>query len=89
MGGGTNNTRRNRKAVIEAIPEKRGVVDDWNDLLKEEKMAKFERDTGRCARCRQTLPLTCTGDQPPPDRRVRVSGDLAMRDCCVETPSGS
>ena len=59
MGGGYGtNSRRNRKAVIEAIPEKRNVVDDWNDLLKEEKMAKFERDTGRCARCRQTLPIS-------------------------------
>jgi len=60
-GGGYGNTRRNRKAVIEAIPEKRGVVDDWNDLLKEEKMVKFERDTGRCARCKQTLPLVRIG----------------------------
>lgn len=58
MGGGSYyQSRRNRKAVLEAIPEKRGVVDDWNDLLKEEKMAKYERDTGRCARCKQILPI--------------------------------
>jgi hypothetical protein len=37
------------------------VVDDWNDLLKEEKMVKFERDTGRCARCKQALPLVRIG----------------------------
>jgi len=59
MGGGPRyNNTRNRKAVIAAIPEKRGTMDDWNDLLKEEKMAMFERDTGRCARCRQTLPIS-------------------------------
>ena len=57
MGGGYGTNRyRNRKAVIEAIPEKRGVVDDWNDLLKEEKMQAKERETGRCARCNQVLP---------------------------------
>jgi len=60
-GGGGYNSRRNRKAVLAAIPEKRGTVDDWNDLLKEEKMAKYERDTGRCARCKQTLPLARPG----------------------------
>ncbi len=57
MGGGMYYVkRRNRKAVVEAMPEKRGVVDDWNDLLKEEKMIAKERETGRCARCDQPLP---------------------------------
>ena len=62
MGGGMYyQKRRNRKAVLEAAPEKRGVVDDWNDLLKEEKMVAKERATGRCARCNQVLPLTRRG----------------------------
>lgn len=57
MGGGSYyNRRRNRKAVLAAKPEERGKVDDWNDLLKEEKMVAYERETGKCARCNQTLP---------------------------------
>lgn len=60
-GGGGYNSRRNRKAVLAVIPEKRGVVDDWNDLLKEEKMIAREKATGRCGRCNQVLPLTRMG----------------------------
>lgn len=65
MGGGSYyNRRRNRKAVVQAIPEKRGVVDDWNDTLREEKMRARERETGRCARCNQTLPRKGINNAP-------------------------
>ncbi len=71
-GGGYYNPRRNRKAVLEAMPEKRGVVDDWNDLLKEEKMVAKERETGRCARCNQLLPRQGVNRRPIDEFGFRV-----------------
>ncbi len=50
------------------MPEKRGVVDDWNDLLREEKMIAKERETGRCARCNQMLPAQRGVNGLPVDR---------------------